>query len=53
MERKEFIKTAVRWGLLGIMAMISILLAAKATTNPDCKSCPSAGGCTSKDNCPL
>jgi len=53
MERKQFIKSAMRWGLLGILALISVLLAARVTTKPDCQACPTAAGCTSKDKCPL
>jgi len=53
MERKVFIRTAIRLGLLSILAFITVLLAAKVTTKPDCSACPSVAGCTSKDNCPL
>ncbi|MFO7573708.1 MAG: hypothetical protein R6W67_00945 [Bacteroidales bacterium] len=53
-DRKGFIRSVARWGLLGLLATISVLLAARATTSKnDCTSCPSATGCTSKDNCPL
>jgi len=53
-DRKRFIRSVARWGLLGLLAAISLLLAAKTTTSkPDCNACPSAAGCTSKDNCPL
>jgi hypothetical protein len=53
MERKEFIRTSVRWGLLSLLGLASALLAAKVTTNPDCSACPSEAGCKSKNNCPL
>lgn len=53
-DRKKFITTVARYGLLGLLATISVLLAARATTSKnDCNSCPSATRCTSKDNCPL
>jgi hypothetical protein len=53
-DRKRFIKSAARWGLLGMLAAISLFLAARTTTSKrDCSACPSAAGCTSKDNCPL
>lgn len=53
MERKEFIKTAIRWGLLSLLALMAVLLGTRATARRDCSACPSASGCTSKDNCPL
>jgi hypothetical protein len=51
MKRGEFIKTAIRYLLFGILATIVFVTGSKAVLASDCSSCPGKGICSGETDC--
>jgi hypothetical protein len=51
MNRTEFVKSAIRYLLLVVLAGIAILLGSKAVTGSNCSSCPGKGICIGESDC--
>ena len=53
MERRDFLNKIVRWGTVGLLAGITILLGRKIVTEKDCSSCPEYAMCPGIDRCTI
>ncbi|MGD0581676.1 MAG: hypothetical protein ABR974_01880 [Bacteroidales bacterium] len=51
MNRTDFIKTAFRYLLFGLLAFIAIVAGRKAVPASDCSSCPGKGICKGEIDC--
>jgi hypothetical protein len=51
MNRTDFIKTAIRYLLFGLLAMIAVVAGSKAVSASDCSSCPGKGICGGDSDC--
>lgn len=50
-DRKEFIHKIVRWCLLTLLAIITVMLGNKVVKTKDCSSCPEYSSCLGVDDC--
>jgi len=53
MERRDFLNKVFRWGTVGLLAGITLLLRRKIVTRKDCSSCPEYAGCPGIDKCTI
>lgn len=53
MERRVFLNKIVRWGIVSILAVITLLLGQKIVIGKDCPSCPEYAGCPGIDRCTI
>jgi len=51
MNRTEFVKSAIRFLLLLVLAGIAILLGSRTVTGSNCSSCPGNGICRGEPDC--
>jgi hypothetical protein len=51
MNRTDFIKTAFRYLLFSLLALIAIVTGSKAVLASDCSSCPGKGICKGDIDC--
>jgi hypothetical protein len=51
MKRNEFLKRAIRYLLLIVLAGIAILLGSKTVSGSNCSSCPGKGICRGESDC--
>jgi hypothetical protein len=51
MNRSRFLKSLIRYILTGVLAVIALVLGAKAVTGANCESCAGKGICSGEDDC--
>ena len=51
MNRVDFFKKMVRFGLLAILTFIALALSNRVVTGKDCSVCPGNGVCNGKTDC--
>jgi hypothetical protein len=51
MNRQDFLKRLIRYGLLAILSLIVFALGNRVVTGTDCSSCPGKGVCNGKTDC--
>ena len=51
MTRTEFLKSAIRYLLFGLLAIAGLVAGSKAVTGNDCSSCPGKDICRGEVDC--
>jgi hypothetical protein len=51
MGRTEFLKIIIRYILLGILAVVTIITGSRAVSASDCSKCPGNGRCSGESDC--
>jgi len=51
MDRRDFLNKIIRWGAVGLLAGITLLLRRKIVAGKECSSCPEYAGCPGIDRC--
>jgi len=51
MNRSDFLKKAIRYILLTVLGLITVLLSSRIATGSDCESCPGKGICGGESDC--
>ncbi len=51
MNRGEFFKKLMRYGLIALLTLIVFALGNKVVTGKDCSACPGKGVCSGETDC--
>lgn len=51
MNRNDFIKKLMRYGLLALLTLIVFVLGSRVVTGKDCSACPGKGVCKGETDC--
>jgi len=51
MNRNDFLKRLVRYGLLALLTLIVFALGNRVVTGKDCSACPGNGVCKGETDC--
>lgn len=50
-DRRAFVNRIVRWGVVALLAGITLLLRQRIVTTKNCSACPETASCSGVDNC--
>jgi hypothetical protein len=51
MNREEFIRSAIRYLLFGLLVIVGIITGSKVATGTNCNSCPGKDICSGESDC--